>query len=200
MPDSHDDERDWPLPGVEPPSPDMPSTGPERCAVRPFEEGDVELLLPLLAPEAGTPADGLPRPWGARDAGAWASRVLEDQAAGRALVFVVIATGRGAVGTTKLGQIDPERRAGELSYWIAEPHRGRGFGTAAARRTVAYAFGPGALVELRAHALEQNAASRAILARLGFRRVGTVESARTSGGGEPAPAILRLLLEAAPWR
>lgn len=165
----------------------------DRISLRPFEAGDLDELVAAIAPEPDARAGGLPRPATARGARAWCARVREERDDGAALVLVARAPGRGVVGTTRLYAIDAAARTASLSYWIAAPHRGRGYGAAAARRTVAFAFGPAGLIALHASTFEDNGASRALLARLGFRRAGAVARARPAGGGPLGRALLHVL-------
>jgi 8-oxo-dGTP diphosphatase len=163
------------------------------CALRPLGDGDAEQLAPLVAAEPIAPDHGLPRPCRVAGLQRWTSRVRADHAAGAAQVLVVVAREAGVAGTVELAVLDDDPGCATLSYWIAARHRRRGYGTAAAQLAIRHAWGPMALVRLLANALEQNVASLAILARLGFRRVGSMRGVPPFRGGEPSLAILHEL-------
>ena len=61
----------------------------------------------------------------------------------------------------------------ELAYWVGPPFQGRGYATEACRAAIAHAFEALDLNKVTvAHAAE-NEASRALIERLGFRKIGT---------------------------
>lgn len=61
----------------------------------------------------------------------------------------------------------------EIAYGIDENHRGRGYATEAARAVTAFAFERGVKV-VRAHTKAENLASKRVLEKCGFRRIGEV--------------------------
>jgi ribosomal-protein-alanine N-acetyltransferase len=63
---------------------------------------------------------------------------------------------------------------GEIGYWLDRSEWGRGFGLEAAERLVKFAVEDLGLTVLRAGCADDNAASAAILTRLGFTRLGDV--------------------------
>jgi len=63
-----------------------------------------------------------------------------------------------------------EDGVGHVSYWLAEAARGRGVATEAVRLMCARAFAEHGLREIRLYARADNAASRAVAERAGFRR------------------------------
>lgn len=60
---------------------------------------------------------------------------------------------------------------GEIGYWLDQAAWGRGFGLEAARRLVRFALEDVGLGLIRAGCADDNAASAAILTRLGFERL-----------------------------
>lgn len=59
-----------------------------------------------------------------------------------------------------------------LGYWVGAAHARQGYMTGALESVAAWAFGPLGLHRLEAACLPENAASRALLARTGFREEG----------------------------
>lgn len=60
----------------------------------------------------------------------------------------------------------------ELAYWIGQPFQGQGYATEACRAVLDYAFGELNLNKVTVAHDAENAASAALIRRLGFRRVG----------------------------
>ena len=79
----------------------------------------------------------------------------------------------------------------ELGYWIAEKRWGRGYATEAARALLATAAGLGHRRIVSGH-FTDNPASGAVLAKLGFRRTGTVQSASLARGGRSEMVTMAL--------
>lgn len=73
------------------------------------------------------------------------------------------------VGCCGLRPRDPAQRILELGFYLHPDHWGQGLVTEAARATMALAFGPLAVSALFAGHHPDNAASRRVLERLGFR-------------------------------
>jgi RimJ/RimL family protein N-acetyltransferase len=78
-------------------------------------------------------------------------------------------------------------RAGEggrdLGYWIAAQHARRGYATEASRAVVRAAFEIDGLERVELHCEPENAASRALAAKLGFHHDGTLRAKLPSGSG-----------------
>ncbi|MDR4305854.1 GNAT family N-acetyltransferase [Chelatococcus sambhunathii] len=72
--------------------------------------------------------------------------------------------------------IDAQTGAPELGYWLAAPLQGRGIGSAAARALVDLAFAATDVPAIVSGHFFDNDASASVLAKLGFRRTGVVET------------------------
>ena len=84
----------------------------------------------------------------------------------------------------------------ELGYWIGKPYWGRGFVTEAARAVIARYFTEGH-EDLESGHLLHNAASRAVLCKLGF--VDTVIQKRPSASLGKSVDVQRMTLSRAAW-
>lgn len=102
------------------------------------------------------------------------------------------------VGHVWLFRIRETARRAELGYWIAPEHRGEGYGTAAARLCVGYAFDDLNCHRVMARVYAGNEASRRILDGLGFECEGRLRE-HGYGTGEYVDAELFGLLER-EWR
>ncbi|MFG2307231.1 GNAT family N-acetyltransferase [Streptomyces sp. NPDC048566] len=96
--------------------------------------------------------------------------LLAEQDAGVCFFHVLTDETGEVLGRVNL--VDAAGGAADLGYRIAERATGRGLATAAVREVCALAATAYGLRSLRAAATRDNAASRAVLARTGFRPVG----------------------------
>jgi ribosomal-protein-alanine N-acetyltransferase len=88
----------------------------------------------------------------------------------------------GPVGWVSLKDINREHGLGAIGYTIGERFRGRGYATAAVRALLRLAFGPVDLDRIEAIAVVENAASRRVLERAGFRLEGIARAHLVIGG------------------
>lgn len=105
----------------------------------------------------------------------WAARA---EAAGTALPFFLIerATGR-VLGAITLDNIRRgPAQAGTLGYWVGARHARQGFMREAIAAVVDHAFGPMDLSRIEAACLPENAASRGVLEKSGFKYEGVSQA------------------------
>ena len=105
----------------------------------------------------------------------WAARA---EAAGTALPFFLIerATGR-VLGAITLDNIRRgPAQAGTLGYWVGARYARQGFMREAIAAVVDHAFGPMDLSRIEAACLPENAASRGVLEKTGFKYEGVAQS------------------------
>ena len=101
-----------------------------------------------------------------------------EAASGRSYAFLLFSRNpRRMVGGITLSNVRRgPARSGTLGYWVGEEHARHGYMTEAVDALVRHAFGELGLTRLVAACLEENAASRALLAACGFRFEGVVRS------------------------
>jgi [ribosomal protein S5]-alanine N-acetyltransferase len=91
---------------------------------------------------------------------------------GRMLPFVIEVDGKFA-GQLTVGNITHGAlRSAWIGYWVARPLVGGGVATAALALGLDHCFGPVSLHRVEATVRPENAASRAVLAKVGFREEG----------------------------
>ncbi|SOC02109.1 GNAT family N-acetyltransferase [Rhodobacter maris] len=105
----------------------------------------------------------------------WAARA---EAAGTALPFFLIERQSGAVlGAITLDNIRRgPAQAGTLGYWVGARYARQGYMREAIAAVVDYAFGPMDLSRIDAACLPENAASRGVLEKSGFKYEGVAQS------------------------
>lgn len=80
----------------------------------------------------------------------------------------------GGIG---LHAIDSDNLSTSIGYWLAPPYRGRGYITKACRLVLDHAFGVLNLNRVAIQCAAENARSRAVPLRLGFRQEGILRQA-----------------------
>jgi ribosomal-protein-alanine N-acetyltransferase len=146
----------------------MPITT-ERLVLRVYEPDDVARLHEVLF---GDPAvrrfTGGPSTL--EETRAIVARYIEAHARDGYSYWAVVERDSGdLVGEAGLKPLDDLGPDVELGYAFAEPSWGRGYATEAARAILAEAFGPLGLPRVFATARPENAGSRHVLAKLGFK-------------------------------
>jgi ribosomal-protein-serine acetyltransferase len=85
------------------------------------------------------------------------------------------------VGMVGFHAVDWRNRKASIGYWLARDEQGRGTMTAAVRALVDHAFGPWRLNRVTIQAAVDNARSRAVPERLGFREEGILRAVEWVG-------------------
>ncbi len=144
-----------------------------RLVLRPIALDDVDALWPY----ASDPS--LPRymSWNAHaskdETRAWIQATLAERDAGTCLVWAIVHDG-AAAGTITLDEITRTIRAlrvdeATLGYWLAPPLHGQGLMTEAGRAVVAHGFDALGLHKISVGCFAENAGSRRVIKKLGFR-------------------------------
>lgn len=81
------------------------------------------------------------------------------------------------VGVIGFNRLDWQNRIGDIGYWLAESHQGKGIMTASCKTIIHHAFTALKLNRLVIYCASENQRSRAIPERLGFVHEGTVREA-----------------------
>jgi RimJ/RimL family protein N-acetyltransferase len=147
---------------------------------------DPEVAAGSLPPEDRSPAA----------AEAWILGAPARLASGLALDLVIVTVDDDdlVLGEVGLRNIDRVRRRGEIGWWIAAAHRGRGRSAPAVALVAAWAAGPPLrLRQVWARISPANPASVAVARRAGFRRLGAAAGTEIwsrSPEGRPGAATL----------
>jgi RimJ/RimL family protein N-acetyltransferase len=147
-----------------------------RLILRPLETEDAQALWPFVSDP------NLPRlmDWEAHrslvETQNFLSATVDARKQGTDLAWAIL-SGDAIVGLIGLHRITHNHRAwrvdrGDLGYWIGPPYQNQGFITEAAREVLRFAFQDLGLHKLTVGCLEENAPSRRVIEKLGFRLVG----------------------------
>lgn len=158
----------------------------QRLTLRPLRAADAVALVAGLGNLNVSRWTGrIPHPYGPGDAEAFIARGVPSDA-----LLLAITGGAELIGVIGIEQ-------GELGYWLAEPHWGRGYATEAARAVVDQAFEVLEREELVASYHLGNAASRRILLGLGFVETGEGSAYSKARGAEVRH--MKLVLTRGAW-
>jgi len=170
--------------------PDEPAFVPlatERLTLRPLRPADAEELHRLVNDWAVVRMlSRLPFPYPRELTDEWIASTARQIAGGTGYHLAI--TGRedgqemivGCVGL----RLDLKPRTGNLGYWVGRRFWGYGVASEAAGRLSRWALANLDLDRLEAHVAEDNAASAAVLRRIGFRMSGTGRERFLARGGE----------------
>ncbi len=152
-----------------------------RCAIREWEQGDVDSLARYANSRRVWQMlrDAFPYPYTRADAERWIQYATSTHPPTQ-FAIVVDDQVAGGVGLI-LGQ-DVYRRSAELGYWLGEPFWGRGVMTETVQAVTEFAFAHFDLCRIAARVFEGNVASRRVLEKAGFRLEGRLRRAITKEG------------------
>lgn len=115
----------------------------------------------------------------------------ERRAAAGSPTFCVCEREDRCIGLAWLNRDDDDASAGSVGYFLLPDARGRGLATRAVRLLAAWARGPGGVRHLRLVTAADNAASRAVASRAGFRE--SERSWRTDADGRTEEHVVYIL-------
>jgi len=87
---------------------------------------------------------------------------------GEGAVFAAVMRDGGELVAAVGIELEPPHRRGELGYWVARPHWGRGYATEASRAVVAFGFAELELNRVVARHYSRNPSSGAVMRKLGM--------------------------------
>jgi 8-oxo-dGTP diphosphatase len=159
----------------------------ERLILRPLIPEDAEAMHRLVNDwEVTRNLATVPFPYPRELADEWILSTRHDLAGGSAYTLAI--TGREGehevlVGTVRL-EVDAKARCGRLGYWVGRRFWGHGVATEAAGRVSRWALANLNLDRLEAGVVTDNAASAAVLRRIGFRQTDNATRRFLARGGE----------------
>jgi len=161
----------------------------ERLTLRPLRPADASELHRLINDwEVSRTLAEVPFPYPRDLADDWIASARAQQAEGTAWHLAV--TGQEGEREVLVGGIglslDRQARTGRLGYWVGRRFWGHGVATEAAGRLARWALANLDLDRLDAAVATENAASAAVLRRIGFRPAGTGRENFPARGGEHA--------------
>ncbi len=151
----------------------MVSSASGSIALRPWTLDDAPELAALYA--ANRDELSVSEPWRPADfyTVAGQRRRIAEVLAGRTVLNFVILEGASIVGTLGFEEITVnDGGSADVGYWVDTAHRRRNIATTAVALAVNYGFSRLGLIRIRANVEADNIASRRVLERNGFLRIG----------------------------
>lgn len=148
---------------------ELPTLDTTRLRLRPYCEGDIAELLPLIGTrDVAATTLRIAYPYTEQDARAFLA--LSRESDNLWLATTLRSDGRqiGGIGL----RIDDQHRHAELGYWLGVSYWGQGYATEAAREILRYGFEDLGLHRIFASHFKHNPASGRILLKLGMRHEG----------------------------
>ena len=177
----------------------IPEIDTARLRLRPFRSDDAPAVAVLAGrPEIAATTLNIPHPYSRRDAETWIATHPGEVEGGRAWTFAITLRSGELVGAIGLHVVPAHRRA-EVGYWIGVEHWGRGFATEALKAVLDFGFTTLKLNRIEAHVFAENAPSRRILEKLGFRYEGLLRR-HVVKDGVPRDGLFFSLLSDDPRR
>jgi RimJ/RimL family protein N-acetyltransferase len=132
----------------------------------------------------------VPSPYARADAEAYIASSAADAAAGRAAHLLAVDASDGRLlGSFGVMELDREPGYGEIGYWVAAHARGRGVATRAVRMLADWARDELGLTTIEILPHRDNAASRRVAEKAGFRYTGEEKPCPRAANDEPAYAV-----------
>jgi ribosomal-protein-serine acetyltransferase len=157
---------------------------PGGYALRLLEEVDAEELAALVVANRDHLVPWMP--WAgsertAEDVLPFIRATRKQVADNDGLQTAIVDPGGAIVGMVGFHRVDWLNRQTSIGYWLARDEQGRGTMTAAVRALVDHAFGTWKLNRVTIEAAVENARSRGVPERLGFREEGVLRQAGRVG-------------------
>jgi RimJ/RimL family protein N-acetyltransferase len=132
----------------------------------------------------------VPSPYTRADAEAFLARSAEEEAAGQSANLLAVDARDGTLlGSFSVMGLDREPGYGEIGYWVAREARGRGVATRAVRLLSEWAVRELGLTRVEILVHEDNAPSRRVAEKAGFRDTGELTRLPRGDHDEPVYAV-----------
>jgi ribosomal-protein-alanine N-acetyltransferase len=147
----------------------LPTLETARLKLRPYAEGDIAELLPLIGTrEVAATTLRIAHPYTEQDARDFLTLAQEP---GRIWLAITLRSDGRQIGGIGL-RVDDQHQHAELGYWLGVQYWGQGYATEAAREMLRYGFEDLGLHRIFASHFKHNAASGRILVKLGMHYEG----------------------------
>jgi RimJ/RimL family protein N-acetyltransferase len=123
----------------------------------------------------------VPSPYTRADAEAYLARSAEEEAAGKCVNLLAVDAQDRLLGSFSLMELDHEPGYGEIGYWVSAEARGRGVATRAVRLLADWARAELGLTKIDILPHKDNAPSRRVAEKAGFRDTGDLVGSPRAG-------------------
>ena len=169
---------------------DVPTLRDGDLVLRPKTRADVDAITAACQDPEIPRWTFVPSPYTRADAEAFLASSAEDARADRSTNLLAVDAGDDALlGSFGLMELDREPGYGEIGYWVAAEARGRGVATRAVRLLADWARAELGLTRIDVLPHKDNAASRRVAEKAGFRDTGELVGSARAGIEEPIYAV-----------
>ena len=146
----------------------QPTLKTRRLTLRPFTAADAPVLEPLAGlPEVADTTLNIPHPYPKGGAATWIATHPAAWATGAGVVFAIV-SGDGLCGVIDITR-DARHQSGELGYWIAPVHWGKGYATEAVVEMIRFGLEDLHLHRIHAAHFTRNPASGRVMQKAGMQ-------------------------------
>jgi RimJ/RimL family protein N-acetyltransferase len=145
-------------------------------ALRPWQEGDLGVMVAICRDPDVARFTRVPDPYSEADARAWIDAQPGRLEAGEGLTLAITEGGGAPVGSMALRIDEGDREIAEAGYMVAAAARGRGVATTALRLASRWALRDVGIARVHLTTHLDNAASQRVAERAGFQREGVLRS------------------------
>ncbi len=132
----------------------------------------------------------VPSPYTRADAEQYIAESARKAAEGKAVGLIAVdASDDRLLGSFSLMELDAEPGYGEIGYWVAADARGRGVATRALRLLSEWAWTELSLTRLEVLPHRDNAASRRVAEKAGYRHTGELKALPRAESNDPVFAV-----------
>ena len=150
----------------------------DLVALRPLSNSNLGSIVEALQdPEVSRWIPDIPYPYTEEHGRQFLNMAHQGWLSGRSAQFAIAASqAEEFLGTVGAGKGDSDDASADIGYWIAAPHRRRGFATRALVLASRWCLSDWGLIRLQLNADVRNEASLKVATRAGFQREGTLRS------------------------
>ena len=163
----------------------LPTLRDGDLVLRPKRLGDVDAITAACQDPEIPRWTFVPSPYTRADAEAFLARSAEEEAAGKCVNLLAVDAQDRLLGSFSLMELDHEPGYGEIGYWVASEARGRGIATRAVRLLADWAREELELTKVDILPHKDNAPSRRVAEKAGFRDTGELVGSPRGGIDEP---------------
>jgi RimJ/RimL family protein N-acetyltransferase len=164
---------------------EMPTLRDGDLVLRPKGPDDIDAVTAACQDPEIPRWTFVPSPYTRADAEAFFARSAEEQAAGKTVHLLAVDAQDRLLGSFSLMELDLEPGYGEIGYWVAAEARGRGIATRAVRLLADWARDQLSLTRIDVLPHKDNASSRRVAEKAGFRDTGELVGSPRAGIDEP---------------
>lgn len=167
----------------------LPTLRDGDLTLRPKRPDDVDAITAACQDPEIQRWTFVPSPYTRADAEAFLRSSAEEEADGTAAGFLAVDDAGRLLGSFSVMELDRGAGSGEIGFWVAAEARGRAVATRAVRLLTEWGHRELGLQRIEILPHKDNAASRRVAEKAGYRDTGELRGAPRAGVEEPVYAV-----------